>query len=460
MARRSFLQAATFGGAFLCVDPWLRTSAASQPTVDSGDRLRAAVIGLGNRGRGMAEWQFPPFMDVVAICDVDLRKTDAVAEAIERRTGRRVDIYQDYRRLLERDDIDVLGNATCEHWHTKINVDACRAGKDLYTEKPLALTIDEGKILRRVVETTGRVVQVGTQQRSGPQFQIAASLARNGRIGRLRQIAVVIPGSSRFHGPKCVPSPVPEQLDWDVWSGQAPLHPFSEDRLVYRKWSEYGGGYVTDWGAHHMDTAHWGMGDAEVGPRSVEAVGYSPHFGRADYPDQFCPFVARLEYPGDIEMWFYTMRPTNNVANYPAAVLADIYGRLPANLRDYEIPDRDGGTLFTGESGTLFVSRGGVIGEGIGELAMMPVHENRGQAWRSCLYAHTYDFVRRVADRGQPISNVPEQHRTLIPCHLTNLSLRLGRKLEWDPAAEQFLGDDEANGMLKREQREPYRIEG
>jgi hypothetical protein len=159
-------------------------------------------------------------------------------------------------------------------------------------------------------------------------------------------------------------------------------------------------------------------------------------------------------------MWFYTMPPKTDTAEYPAEVLEDIYGRLPDNLRDFHVSDPDGGTLFIGEGGTLFVGRFGVFGEGIGELAMMPIPENRGLVWRSCLYPHTYDFVRRVADRGQPISNVPEQHRTLIPCHLTNLSLRLGRKLAWDPAAEQFIGDEEANGMLNREQREPYRIEG
>jgi predicted dehydrogenase len=427
--------------------------------------LRVAVIGLGNRGRGMAEWQFPPYMDVVAICDVDLRKTGRVAEAIQRRTGREVDVCQDYRRLLDRRDIHAIGNATCEHWHTKINTEACRAGKDVYAEKPLALTIDEGKVLRRVVEQTGRVVQVGTQQRSGPQFQIACSLVRNGRIGKLRQVAVIIPSRTGAHGPQCTPAPVPQELDWDVWSGQAPLHPFSEPRLTYRNWSDYGGGFVTDWGAHHMDIAHWGMGGKELGPLSVEATGYSPNFGKPGYPDQFEPFVARLEYPGDVELWFFTARAAGTpkadpTSETPPKVVQDIYGRLPDELRDYQAPDPDGGTLFIGEQGTVFVGRGLVVGQGIGELEMMPIAENRTIVWRSCLYAHTYDFVRCVRSRSQPISNVPEQHRSLIPCHLTNLSLRLGRKLRWDSEREEFLGDDEANQRLKRTQRAPYQIEG
>jgi predicted dehydrogenase len=270
------------------------------------DRPTGAVIGLGNRGRGIAEWQFPPFVDVVAICDVDLRKTAAVADEILRQTGPKFDIYQDYRRVLGRADIDVIANATCEHWQTKINVKACPANKDVYAEKPLSLTIDEGKLLRRVVKETERVIQVKTQQRSGVPFQVACSLVRGGRIGKHRQVAVIVPEGKLQHGRQAVPAPTPSELDWNTWSGPAPLHPFSPDRLTYGNWLDYGGGLVTDWGAHHTNIAHWGMGGAEVGPLSVEAAGHYPSLGKPDYPDAFRPFAARLEYPRDLSMHFFS----------------------------------------------------------------------------------------------------------------------------------------------------------
>ena len=461
LSRRTFLQSTGIGGAVLACSSSARVAAASQQVVRGLDRPVGAVIGLGNRGRGIAEWQMPPYADVVAICDIDLRKTGRVAEEIERRTGRRVEIYQDYRQVLDRKDIHVIANATCEHWHSKINIEACRAGKDVYAEKPLTFTIDEGKILCRVVKETGRVIQVGTQQRSGVQFQVACSLVRNGRIGKLRQIAVIVPGGRHFIGEKAIPSPVPNGLNWEVWSGQAPLHPFSEDRLVYRHWSDYGGGLVTDWGAHHMDIAHWGMGGEEVGPLAIEAAGYCPNYGKPDYPDTFRPFAARLEYPSGVEMSFFSTPPKVDARqdSTEKTDFDDIYAMVPESLRNYEVPDQDGGVLFIGEKGRIFVGRSLAIGEGIGELENLPIPEDRRTTWLSCLYAHMHDFVASVRDRSLPISNVFEQHRTLIPCHLTNIAMSVERKLQWNPETEQFVEDDEANRRLKRVQREPYRLE-
>jgi predicted dehydrogenase len=427
------------------------------------DRPAAAVIGLGNRGRGMAEWQLPPFADVLAVCDVDLRKTGPAAEAVGKRTGRKVEVYQDYRRLLERRDIQVIGNATPPHWHTKINVDACRAGKDIYAEKPLTYSIGEGQVLRRVVAETGRIVQVGTQQRSGIQFEIACDLVRSGRIGRLKQIAVIVPGGGAAHGGVCAAEPVPPELDWDMWSGPAPLRPFCTARLRANNWSDYAGGLVTDWGAHHMDIAHWAMGGEEVAPVSVEARGWCPNLGQAGYPDQFRPFAARLEYPGGVEMWFFSAYPEMKEAVSPAdrEAIERVYAALPGNIRSYQPPDRDGGVLFVGSGGTIFVGREAATGDGIGELQNMPLAATPNLRWRACLYEHTLDFVDCVRTRRQPRSKVTEQHRSQLPCHLTNIALRLGRKLQWDAQREEFKGDKEANLLLRRgEERAPYGVEG
>ena len=463
LARRRFLQLTGIGGAALTSGPFLWVVKGSDQIVRGHDRPAGAVIGLGNRGKGMAEWQMPPYADVLAICDVDLRKMGPVAEEIEKRTGRKVEVYQDYRRILDRKDIDIIANCTPEHWHTKINIDACRSGKDVYCEKPLTLTVAEGQLLRKVMQETGRIIQVGTQQRSGPQFQIVCSLVRGGRIGELKQIGVILPGRG-FGGPRnpAVEAPVPEGLDWDMWSGQAPLHPFSPDRVINSgRWSDYGGGLVTAWGPHHMDIAHWAMGGEEVGPMCVEAEGYSPYFGKPNYPDEFVPFAARLEYPNGVEMWFFSSYAAISSAEYVpfAAEIKRIYGRIPDRIKTFQTQDPDEGVLFLGTKGWMFVGRARADGEGIGELRDMPLPPTRHLCWRACLYAHMFNFVTCVNTRHKPLSDAAEQHRTMIPCHLTNIAMRLGRKLRWDPLREEFIDDDEANALLSRPQREPYRLE-
>lgn len=458
--RRDFLKAA--GGTAFCGSVPGGMFAAAPQAVPNDDRPVGAVIGLGGRGRGIAEWQMPPYADVVAICDVDLRKTEPAAEAIYKATGRKVDVYQDYRRLLDRKDIQVIANATPPHWHTRVNVDACRAGKDVYAEKPITLTVDEGKILRKVVAETGRIVQIGTQQRSGPQFYIACDLVRHRRIGELKQIAVVLPPASYDHGPGCREEAVPDGLNWDMWQGQAPVRPYCAARLRANNYSEYAGGLVTDWGAHHMDIAHWGMGGEEIAPLSVEAQGYCPNLGKPGYPDQFHPFSARLEYPNGIEMWFFSLfrEPDEAARAELRNAVERVWGKIPENIRNYQVPDGEGGVLFVGTRSSIFVGRATTAGEGVGELARMPIPENQHMRWRACLYPHMQNFVECVRTRRKPISNVAAQHRSQLPCHLVNIALRTGRKLQWDGKREEFAGDREANDQLRRVQREPYRITG
>lgn len=422
------------------------------------DRLRAAIIGLGNRGRGLAEWQTPPYADVIALCDVDLRRASPVAKNLEANTRRKVDVVQDYRHLLERKDIDVIVNATCDHWHTRITLDACRAGKDVYCEKPLTLTIAEGWTLQKVVRETGRIVQVGTQQRSGLQFQIACSLVRNGRIGELKQIAVLLPGGDFRPREKSMSDPVPHEVNWDLWLGQTTTVPFSGARLRYfRGWQAYGGGLITDWGAHHLDIAHWGMGGPEVGPLAIEAAGYNPHLGQPDYQDQYFPFAARLEYPSDIELFFlssYAAAKSSSKSDLHKSELNRIFDRVPEAYRN----DKRCGVHFIGTKGRIFVGRDDIEAEGIGELHRVPIAKEGDVRWRATMYEHMHNFLDCVKTRRTPLCPVYEQHRTLIPAHLTNIALRLGRKLRWDPVREEFVGDAEANNLRARPQREPYGI--
>jgi hypothetical protein len=203
--------------------PYRYSSRQARAAPSKNDRPIAAVIGSGGRGTSMVWHQFGHHAHIVAICDADLRRAEKSAGIIEEKLGRRPAIVQDYRRLLERNDIEVIGNATPDHWHTKINIDACRAGKDIYAEKPLTLTIDEGKQLRDVVYETKRILQVGSHMRSIACCRTACELVRNGRIGKLKTVGVLLPFNADCKSGRAVPTqPVPPEVDWDLWQGQAP----------------------------------------------------------------------------------------------------------------------------------------------------------------------------------------------------------------------------------------------
>ena len=261
-------------------------NALADETKSKNDRPHIGLIGVGGQGSYIAG-EAARFGDVVAICDVDLRH----AEAAKQRFGGKAAIYQDYRKLLDHKGIDVVTNATPDHWHTAITIAACKAGKDIYAEKPMTFTIDEGKLLCKVVEDTGRIVQIGTMQRSMKEFQTAVELVRNGRIGKLKQVWVALPYYSTKGGPFAT-QPVPPELDWDMYQGQSPLHDYCPERTVgnFRWWYEYAGGIITDWGNHHVDIAHWGMDCELTGPDSIEARGLFPNPDGPQYyntPDRF-----------------------------------------------------------------------------------------------------------------------------------------------------------------------------
>ncbi|MFO8086045.1 MAG: Gfo/Idh/MocA family oxidoreductase [Desulfobacterales bacterium] len=467
--RREFMSTAGLGAASVLTPLAFTSCKSNSTTVAIKDRPAAAVIGLGNRGRSIASFQFSPYMDVIAICDVDRRRAQVAAEELLKRTGRKVSIYQDYRNLLEREDIDIIANATPQHWHAKITIDACRAGKDVYSEKPLTLTIDESQILKRVAKETGRIIQVGTQQRSASHFRAVASLVRNGRIGKLKQVAVILP--SRYidlvgHdvGP-CVPVPVPPELNWDMWCGPGPLIDYTGTLSAHYSWDFYGG-LVCEWGGHHIDIANWGIGAKETVPLTIEGEGYSPNLDKLKRRGQFSPFCAKLEYPDDIDMWIMSAYPSyqQDMDSETREIINRTYRNLPDNIRNFNMPDPDGGILFIGESGTVFVGRFSVISEEIGEIFRIPSFDNVTRSWQRLwefsvsFPAHTIDFVNCVQTRQQPVSNVFEEHYSQLPMHLVNIALRCGRKLEWDAKAERFVNDAEANGHLKYDQREPYQI--
>ena len=453
--RREFLQTAAATAMAVTV-PCCSTARQALGSESKNDRPLIGAIGLGGRGTHIAQWA-AKFGDIAAVCDVDLRQAEKAKAAF----GGKPNVYQDYRRLLDRRDIDVIINGTPDHWHTAINIAACRSGRDVYTEKPLTLTIDEGKLLCRIVEETGRIVQVGTMQRSDVRFQTAVELVRNGRIGKLRQVWVALPYYTTKGGP-FASQPIPEELDWDLYQGQVPEHDYCPQRTLgnFRWWYEYAGGIITDWGNHHFDIAHWGMDCERTGPIAVEARGLFPNQEGPQFYNTPDRFFSRMTYANGIDVLFFASlnrrKRYGDVGEHeetPPAKLDWLFGKnVPDEVKKY---NRDG-ILFIGDRGKVFVNRGGVYGKPVEELKEHPLP---GNAWRaSPSHDHMANFFDCVKSRKQPCATVQVEHRSVSACHLTNLSIRLNRKLTWDPVLEKVVGDDEANSWLMREQRPPYQV--
>lgn len=404
----------------------------------ANDRPRLALIGAGGQGSYDAR-RASRFGDFLAVCDVD--KNHAEAARADRNIGKgKAEAYEDYRKVLDRDDIDAVLIGTPDHWHTKICVDALKAGKDVYCEKPLTLTIDEGKILCRVATDTKRVMQVGTQQRSDHNkvFVLAVALVRSGRIGKIKKVTAAI-GGGPAGGPFAKEAP-PAELNWDMWLGQTPKVDYIKERCHanFRWWYEYSGGKLTDWGAHHVDIAHWGLGLDNTGPTTIE--------------------VERSELPVSFDKGWPAV---DDQYNTPTSFLvrATFANGIPLEIRD----DTENGVRFEGERGNIFVTRDRIDLDGgaVPALYADPIPESLLKELRhgKPMDDHFENFFACCNDRGKPVSDVWSHHRALTTCHLSNIAIRLGgRKLNWDPDKEQIVGDDEANAFLSRPQRAGYEI--
>jgi predicted dehydrogenase len=360
------------------------------------------------------------------------------AERAKEKDFGKAEIYEDYRKLLDRKDIEAVTIGTPDHWHTEIALAALDAGTHVYCEKPLTLTIDEGKQLVAMVKKTGKVMQVGTQQRGDQPnlFGRAVATVRSGQLGKIKKVTVQLPLSSEEGGP-CATQPVPEGFNWDFWLGQAPSVAYCPERAHnrFRWWYEYSGGICTDWGAHHMDVAHWALDVENSGPLSIDGT-------QTKLP----------EIPGGF--------------NTPKLVTVDFVYPGDVHVQLIAQPPGDEGVLFEGEKGRMFVNRGRITGKPIEEQDADAALKDSIMASVEKLYKgntakmgdHMGNFFEAWKHGKWPISDVESQHRSVSACHLANLSIRLKRKLKWDAAKEQFIGDSEADGMLKRAQREPYKV--
>jgi predicted dehydrogenase len=438
MHRRFFLKSLAAAPA-LALPGWfleeLRAAPQSVRAKSPNQRPHIALVGCGGMGNGDAK-NATRFGNVVAVCDVDSKHAGETSE----RLGR-AKTYKDFRKLLERKDVDVVITATPDHWHTLVNLAAMKAGKDVYSEKPLTLTIDEGKRVVATAKETKRVFQTGSQQRSDKLFRLACELVRNGRLGKLTEITTILPAGLRdgpFH-----PEPVPQELDWEFWQGQAPAHEYVHQRthLTFRYWLDYSGGTMTDWGAHHNDIALWGMGLDHSGPLTIEGKWLvKPVPGGYTAPSEY---VVEYTY-------------ANGVRHHCISTTANnIYGGTPGPR-----PRKKGellhGVKFEGTDGWIYVTRG-EIKASRPELISEPLTSKKVKLYVS--NDHMGNFFDCVRSRKDPICSAEIGYRSVSVCHLGVIALRLGRKLRWDPERQTFGADKEAEAYLKREMRKPWDYE-
>ncbi len=386
------------------------------------NRIVIGCIGIGGMGMGnLRGFLGQPNTQIVSVCDVDRKHLDKALQTagLTASSG-----TTDFREVISRPDIDVIVNSTPDHWHVPIAIAAVTAGKDVYCEKPLTLTLGEGRLLADAVKRHNRVFQTGSHQRSDATFRRACEMIRNGRIGKLRDILVEIPPNNVHCSPDgWKQEPVPEELDYDFWLGPAPWAPYTRQRCHYtfRFISDYSGGQMTNWGSHHFDIAQWGHGTDMTGPIRIEGRGLFPSSGLFDTAEQ--PEVTYTYADG------VTLRCRTGSGS--------------------------GGVTFYGQEGRLFVGRGRVSAHPK-SILKTPIKPGEIRLYYSD--DHKGNFLDCVRSRKTPVASAEIGHRSASICHLGNIAMLLGRPLQWDPLKEEFIHNDQANRMRFRVMRDPWKL--
>jgi predicted dehydrogenase len=463
-SRREFLKtsvaAAAAGGAV----PYFHWTQRAFANVAANDRPRIGCIGVGNMAMGFDCPQHAEFGDILAVCDVDSQRAERAKN--DPRVGKgKADCYEDYRKVLERNDIDVVSIVTVDHWHVKIAIEALQAGKHVFCQKPLTLTLEEGQLIRNACKKySDRVFVVGTQQRSHlGRFMRAANMVQKGLLGDIQKVVVGI-NAGDAGGPFAKTTP-PKELNWDLWLGQAPKVDYIEQRCHYkfRWWYEYSGGKFTDWGAHHVDIASWALGfDREgVGPVEIDGT------------DAKHPIPLKDGYPTVDDC-------------YNTAVDFAIKCKFPNGVEMIVDSRSDNGVRFEGTKGRIFVNREKIVGKPIeekwdeGKYGMDDVrrlYKDRAPEINTqdffpdacdgpisklssidSIPMHKANFYRCIREGGLPISDVFSHVQAMNTCHLCAIAARLGRKIRWDPKAEKIIGDDQAAAFFARRARAGFEI--
>ena len=426
-SRRKFLRQSALAAAAMTIIP--RHVLGGKGFVAPSDKINIGFIGTGKLAHGYWDnFAELPEVHILAACDVYKEKLTRFKIAIDQyyaETTVKSDysdckVFSDYHELLALDEIDGVIVATPDHWHAIPSIDAMKAGKDVYCEKPLTHTIKEGRAMVKAADKFGRVVQTGSMQRSWEDFRHACALVRNGYVGEISQVIVNV-------GEPAVPcdlpeQPLPEGLDWDRWLGPAPVRPFHEDLApvydarpwpMWRRYREFGGGILSDWGAHMFDISQWGLGMDETGP-----VIYIPP------EDPKAVRGMKMIYANGVEM------------------VHEDFGR-------------DWAVRFIGSEGSLDISRQ-FLDSKPGHIARIRIKDSDLRLYHSD--NHYQDWIDAIKKRSKPVASVEIGHRSASICNIANIAYQLQRPLDWDPVKEKFIGDAEANELRTKKYRKPYKL--
>lgn len=449
--RRDFFKKSLKAGVGLLIAPTIVPASVFGANAPS-NRINIGAIGVGRISRDHdmpGVWKYND-VRIVAAADPDANRLADAKTLIEgyysKKSGKSytgVTLYENYLDLLANKDIDAVLISTPDHWHAKNAIDAVRAGKDVYLQKPTSLTIEEGRKMSDAVNASGRILQIGSQQRSMEQFRVACELVRNGRIGKLQKIEVRLPGDPPGGNPEEMP--IPKGFNYDMWLGQTPYVPYTVDRVHpqqgygrpgWLRCEQFGAGMITGWGAHHFDIAHWAMDTEYSGPVEI--------YGKAEFATG--------------GLW-------NVHGQYETEMLYD-NGVVVTGTTDSK--EKPNGVLFTGSDGWLFVSRGSYQASANDPISttskalqasdpkiLSPLTDNDPVR----LYVstdHHGNWLESVRTRKQNITPAEVAHRSCSACLLQHIAMKLNRKLYWDPVLERFKNDDEANSMIARPHRPPY----
>ena len=428
--RRRFLKAAATAAGAIGI-PYLVPSSVMGKDGDAApsNRVTIGCIGVGGQGTGnMRNFLGLEDARVMAVCDTyEDRRLKAKRLVDDHYGDAGCATYGDFRELLARQDIDAVMIATQDHWHALIATAAARAGKDMYCEKPLGVSVEEGQAIREAVRRSGRIFQTGTQQRSSRNFRFACELARNGYVGKVHTVEVAAEGPNYRPSYKgsLEPQPVTRGFDFDMWLGPAPKVPYNPGRVAWPDWYliwDYCAGFIVNWGVHHLDIANWGCPEVASEPFEVECQATYRHEGFTDNVDAW---KARFTYPSGLRLVF----------------------------SDHQ--QQKLGCRFIGDKGWVHVDRAGIWAEPSSLLAVkikpdeVHLHESGN---------HHADFLQSVRSRRDPVSDVDAGHKASYLGMVADIAARVGRRLKWDTKAEQFVGDDMANRMLSRPMRSPWHL--
>jgi predicted dehydrogenase len=476
-SRRNFLKQSVLNSIGIGLTPYLFSSVQPVRAEAPSDRLRMGVIGCGGRGRGEAGG-FDSLVDIVAVSDVDSLRLELAQLARWGKKGNdnkklKLDEYKDYRKLLERNDIDTVYIATPDHWHTKISIEAMQAGKHVFCEKPLTLTIEENKLIREACKKYNRVFQVGSQRRCQRDvFMVAIIMCWKGMLGNMKRIVCDL-GLGRNCTDPIPKAAIPETLDFDKWLGQAPMtdylasketvgsgkniwHKYSRTHSEFRGWYEYNGGKLTDWGAHFVDSAMLALN--EVGP------GQGPNLIKLVSVEHLVPF--KDGYP-TVSDRYNTPYKFQIECHFPSGVVIDVCSQSPDGI----------GILFEGTKGKIHANLERIKGkpyEDIGgellnngyakpypevpELQKNIPLEDFAKFYKGKkIEGHQQNFITCIKEGGEPVSDVNSTVQVMNVCHLLGIAARLGHDVRWD-AKTETTDDAQSQSFLAREQRKGYEL--